>query len=49
MQKKYKKPILAIKNGENEIPIKIKESADKFINWEKQSVINGIKEILGIK
>ena len=46
---KYKKPILAIKHGENEIPHKIKENADKIVNWEKLSIMTGIKEILRIK
>lgn len=46
---KYKKPILTIKDGENEIPAKINETTNKFINWEKQLIIEGIKEILGIK
>ena len=44
---KYNKPILAIKPWGNErTPTKIQEVADKLVNWQSSSVINGIKELL---
>lgn len=44
---KYGKPILAIKpRGNQRTPIKIQEVADKLVNWNSTSVINGIKNLL---
>lgn len=44
---KYNKPILAIKPWGNErTPTKIQEVADKLINWQSSSIINGIKDLL---
>lgn len=44
---KYNKPILAIKPwGNQRTPTKIQEVADRLVNWQSSSVINGIKELL---
>ena len=44
---KYNKPILAIKPWGNErTPTKIQEVADKLVNWQSSSVINGIYELI---
>ena len=46
---KYNKPILATKHWNQEIlPAQIKEAPDKYVNWQRKDVINGIKELLGI-
>ena len=44
---KYNKPILAIKPwGHQRTPVRLQEVADKLVNWQNSSVINGIKELL---
>lgn len=44
---KYNKPILAIKTWGNErTPTIIQEVADKLVNWQSSSAVNGIKELL---
>ena len=44
---KYGKSILAIKPwGNQRTPTKIQEIADNLVNWQKSSVIKGIKELL---
>ena len=44
---KYNKNILAIKPwGNKKTPFKIQAVADKIVNWNSTSVINGIKELL---
>ena len=44
---KYSKNILAIKpRGNERLPTKISDNANKIVNWNSSSVINGIKELL---
>ena len=46
---KYNKPILATENWNHEdLPTKIQEAPNKFVNWQRDAVINGIKDLLGI-
>ena len=43
----YNKKILAIKpRGNERLPTKISEKANKIVNWNSSSVIDGIKELL---
>lgn len=47
---KFNKPILATDNWKIEtLPINIQEAPNKYVNWERTSVIMGIKELLGIE
>ena len=47
---KYNKNILAIKPwGNKKTPFKIQAVADKIVNWNSTSVINGIKELLWVQ
>ena len=46
---KYNKPILATKNWNYEdLPPQIQKAPGKYVNWQRDDVINGIKELLGI-
>lgn len=46
---KYNKPILATEHWNHEnLPTKIQEAPDKYVNWQREDVLNGIKELLGI-
>lgn len=47
---KYYKPILATKNSKLEtLQINLQNTQTKYVNWERTSVIRGIKEQLGIE
>lgn len=46
---KYNKPILATENWNHEdLPTQIHDAPDKYVNWQRDDVLSGIKELLGI-